>query len=271
MDQRTVVIGSGVLGTRFARSWRQRYPDAPMLCTVRRESSRSRVEVPGVETGVLDLLKPGGFGELLDGARRILSSVAPGPGGTDELWSRGVPNLVAALRSRDAVHLVHVSSTGVYAAEDGSEVDEDAELGASERARALVAAERAVLSSPSLRATVLRCSGLVGPERGPQNIVARLAGTVRNDGDAWLNLVWMDDVVEAIARAFERGITGTFNVSGPALRRRDFYDPLLERAGLARIRWEAGAPEAGRRVRADRIVESLGLRPTPVRPEDLPL
>ena len=96
-----------------------------------------------------------------------------------------------------------------------------------------------------------------------------MAGTRRTDGDGWLNLVDVDDVVRALGEALRRRTSGCFNLSSPnPFRRRDFYDPLLAAAGLSPVHWEQnGDPAAlGRRVRIDRLVESLGFEPAQVDP-----
>jgi nucleoside-diphosphate-sugar epimerase len=165
---------------------------------------------------------------------------------------------------------VHISSTGVYAEDCGGEVDEDSPVGESPRQRALLEAEEDLLLADSagrVRATVLRCSGLVGPRRGPHRWIDRLAGATRRDG--WLNLVRIDDVVSVVERAFSSGITGRFNVSAGAVSRREFYAPLLERAGLEPVQWQEGTTGRGARVVADRAEAAFDLRFRPVDSGDL--
>lgn len=265
MSSTTVVIGAGELGTRFALAWLERHPHSPLVCTVRHPERRERRDLPGAEIVAIDLLHPEGLDAVLSGARSVLVSVAPGREGDDTVWSEGVGSVVQRLEA-DA-HVVHISSTGVYAAVDGRTVDEGAELADTPRARALVAAEAAVRAHP--RSTVLRCSGLVAPGRGPQNFVDRLAGQTRPGADGWLNLVWMDDVVEVTARALELRIAGTFNLSGPPQRRRDFFDPLVEAAGLPPIRWTDGNDDAGKRIDCNALRTAFGMEPRPVHPADL--
>jgi nucleoside-diphosphate-sugar epimerase len=237
-----VIIGCGQLGSIFARVWREREPDDAPICTVRHESSCGRLE--GFDVRVVDLLRPETF-DWVRGESQVLVSVSSGTDG-EEVWARGIDNLVAILDP--SAHVVHISSTGVYSEADGGEVDEESPL---VEGSALVLAERALQQR---RSTVLRCSGLVGEARGPQRMLDRLAGHARPDG--WLNLVWMDDVVRAVVDAFDRAILGTFNVSGGAMRRSDFYDPLLRIADLEPIRWEGENP--GRRVRCDRLEATFG-------------
>lgn len=239
-----LIIGCGRLGGIFARIWREREPDDVLVCTVRRAESRARLD--GFDVRVLDLLEPAAVCQTVAGHHRILLSVVG-----EAAWSEGVPNLVAALEP--GVHVVHISSTGVYAENGGGEADED---GALVDGSPLVAAERALRG---LDATILRCSGLIDPARPSRRMLEAFAGQSRPD--AWLNLVRIDDVAEVVAEAFTRSITGTFNVSATTLRRSEYADPLLAEAGLAPAEWIAS--ESGKRIRGDRFARAFRTRLRP--------
>lgn len=263
----TAVIGCGQLGELFARREIQEQPGTPLLCTVRRQGSLARLDGLPVRTEVVDLLSPEAWTGLLHGQLRVLVAVAPGrDAGGDAVWTEGITNLVAGLDPE--AHVVHVSSTGVYAESDGGEVAEESALAGTPRALALLHAERALLARKA-PTTILRCSGLIGPGRGPHRMLERFAGTSRAGGDGWLNLVWMDDVVEVIRWAFRGARSGVFNCSGATLRRRDFYDPLLARAGLPAVDWQELPRERGRRVNSDRLEAGLGSKLRGVDPGEL--
>jgi nucleoside-diphosphate-sugar epimerase len=247
-----LIIGCGRLGGIFARIWREREPVDALVCTVRRAESLSRLD--GFDARVLDLLDADAVRDAVAGHGRILVAASSGVDG-HEVWSRGLSNLAGVVEA--GTHVVHVSSTGVYAGSEGREVREKDAQAASVSASALLEAERAL---SGLDATILRCSGLMGEDRGPHRVLDRLAGSERPDG--WINLVWMDDVVALIAEAFRRRVTGTFNVSGSALERSGFYGPLLEAMGLPPIRWTGG--DRGYRVVCDRLGASFAHRPRPV-------
>ena len=248
-----LIVGCGRLGGIFARIWREREPGDALVCTVRRPESVARLA--GFEARVLDLLDPAAVREVAAGHPRILVSASSGTDGPD-VWRRGIANLVAA--GDPGTHVVHVSSTGVYAGASGAEVREGDARASGETAAALLEAEQALAS---LDPTILRCSGLMGAEIGPHRVLDRLAGTERAAG--WINLVWMDDVVEVIAEAFARGIRGTFDVSGSTIRRSGFYDPLLQARGLAPIRWTDDGDQ-GYRITGERLAGEFRHRPRPV-------
>jgi nucleoside-diphosphate-sugar epimerase len=248
-----LIVGCGRLGGIFARIWREREPGDAPVCTVRRPESVARLA--GFEARVLDLLDASAVREVVAGHPRILISASSGTDGPD-VWRRGIANLAAA--ADPGTHVVHVSSTGVYAGAGGAEVREGDARDSGGNAGALLEAERALAP---LDPTILRCSGLMGPQLGPHRVLDRLAGTERAEG--WINLVWMDDVVEVIVEAFVRDVRGTFDVSGSTLERSGFYAPLLEAKGLAPIRWTDGG-DRGYRVAGDRLAGSFRHRPRPV-------
>lgn len=248
------VIGCGQLGELFVRT----VPIRPVLATVMHDAGRERLRDLPAEVVVLDLLGEEPLGGQLQGIQRLVITVAPGLDRDPvPLWTRGIARLVDAADS--TAHAVLISSTGVYAESSGGAVDESGRLADTPRARALLQAEAQVLEGFA-HATVLRCSGLVGPGRGPHRHLGQIAGAQRADGDAWLNLVSMSDVVDLIQHALDPPLTGIFNCSGLTLRRREFYDPLLVRAGLAPVRWQASRAHSGRRVIANKVADALGFQ-----------
>jgi nucleoside-diphosphate-sugar epimerase len=117
------------------------------------------------------------------------------------------------------------SSSGIYEQTSGEWVDESTELKiVSDRALALQRAEACFWESISVDSVgvVLRIGGIYGPGRH------RFLQSVRfsDDSDAWLNLIYLDDLVSALQACAhvmrERGkeVEGTYNLSDghPVLR-----------------------------------------------------
>ena len=97
--------------------------------------------------------------------------------------------------------------------------------------------------------------------RGPHKRLAQLAGQERNDGDVYLNLIHVDDIVAAMQRLIDVDYHGALNLSddSPTLRR-EFYDRILAVSGLPPIQWTPRAgPARGKRVRNNRIKSLLNL------------
>ena len=83
-----------------------------------------------------------------------------------------------------------------------------------------------------ITATILRLCGIYGPDRGPQRFAHRFSGQVRTDGEAYLNLVHRDDIVEALYLLLHKPYPGVLNLNDDCpTTRREYYDRLLSQAG----------------------------------------
>lgn len=112
--------------------------------------------------------------------------------------ARGAVRLAALLGART---LLHVSSSGVYAREDGAIVSESTPVARTDhRLRALADAEDTIwhAAAPhSFGRIVLRVAGLYGPARDPAGRFSDASG-IADGNDYWTNFAWRDDVISAI-------------------------------------------------------------------------
>jgi nucleoside-diphosphate-sugar epimerase len=259
-----IVIGAGVVGEALADHLRRVEPVRSLRVTARTAESVEHLRAQGFDARALDVVVATEeiIAEVVEGFDCVVFSAAAGRGGDYEAIYAGGTAKLARACARSGAHLVYTSSTGVYAARDGEWVEEEAKL-AEEDARtcALVAAERNVRDAEG---AVLRLSGILARERGPHRRIEALAGTTRDDGEAWVNLAPLPTIVAALAAVIQQRFCSTVNVSGAEpMRRRDFYDVLVAAAGLDPITWTpmpAGA-DRGRRVDVRRLRERLGIEP----------
>ncbi len=86
------------------------------------------------------------------------------------------------------------------------------------------------------RATLLRPQVVAGPG-DPSGRVAhwqgQTSGPFPGDGSDWLQLVDVRDIADFVATVIEGDFGGTFNLSGPRIRWRDFVEAL----DLGQPRW----------------------------------
>ena len=227
----------------------------------------------GIAPAVLTLADGARLAPLLADRELVVLTVAAGRRGGNyrEVYFEGVGHVLAALADSRVEHVVYTSSTAVYAQDDGQWVDEDSPTEpTSERGRVLLAAENRLLEGArrsGRTATVLRLSGIYGPGREPVDWVRRDAGGARSDGDAYLNLVHRDGIVQACCRLVEVRYDGVLNLSEDSPRpRRDVYDRLLAAEGLAAIRWvdREGSISRGKRISNARLKRVLGINLSPV-------
>jgi nucleoside-diphosphate-sugar epimerase len=187
---------------------------------------------------------------------------------------------VAACRDTPVRRIAYTSSTRVYAQDDGGWVDEDSPTEPpDDDGRALVQAERTLLDAPGngflfpdSTVAILRLGGIHGPGRELSSRIHRAASSERIDGDAFVNLIHLNDIVEVMVLIPETRYHGVINVcDGRPMLRRELYDREIARAGLEPIRWGrrdrggsgAGGPPRGKRVSNDRLRQLLDLTPQP--------
>ncbi|KFZ28289.1 hypothetical protein IDAT_09800 [Pseudidiomarina atlantica] len=143
--------------------------------------------------------------------------------------------------------IIFVSSTGVYGQRDGSWIDESTPAEPSDGAgKSLLQAEQ-IIASASPHTTILRCSGIYGPER------TRLAELlISGEGvitPAWTNRIHADDVAGFIAYLVQNPERSQpiFLVSDDEpLLQEDAYGRLAKRLGID-LRTIARSEEIGRR------------------------
>ncbi len=271
-EEKLIIIGCGYLGSAAGAallcSPRHRKRFGEIIATTTTPARAEELERLGFTPAVLELAGESRLRELLAGCSAALLTVAAGrkSAGYREVYLEGIRHFLNAARGADLRRIIYTSSIAVYGQEDGSWVDESSPAEpATENGRILLDAERALLRGAEelgATATSLRPSGIYGPGRGPQNLIASLAGKERSDGGAWLNLVHRDDIVQALLKLLEIPYHGVLNLNDdqPATRR-EYYDRRLAAAGLAPIRWAAlpEKPSLGKRVRNELIKKTLCL------------
>ncbi len=180
-----------------------------------------------------------------------------------EVYLDGAGNLVLAMKDSAVGRIIYTSSTGVYGRDDGGWVDEETSPEpVSENGRILLATEHELLTAGErmgIAVSVVRLAGIIGPGRDPADRVASLAGTTRDDGDAYINLVHRDRIVDVLTRLLSIDHHGVLNLSNNQPEtRRAYYDRLLAARNLTPINWEnPDRLKLGKRIRADRIDKLL--------------
>lgn len=270
--QRVAILGCGYVGTALGRELRR--AGREVTATTTSPARLDELRDCGWHAVTWRSGDIGGLRDILGAQDAAVLCVAPAERGADYrgVYLAAVTDLVAALPHSAVSRVIYTSSTRVYGQENGEWVDESSPARPRDEAgRILLEAEHVLLNgvakqySSSRRdgsATVLRLSGIYGPGRDPGRRVRALSGSVRDDGDEWVNLIHVEDIVAAMARLLDVPHHGVLNVSDDApTTRRAYYDRLLARAGLPPIRWTTPSEQSprGKRIRNDRIKELLGL------------
>ncbi len=258
MNDKVAVLGVGWLGLPLIRLMTAN--GATVHGSYRRQAGYAALENVGAIPFLLDLPElssalPG----FLHGIDTLVITLPPGGRQygerTESVYLSALQPLQRLLRG---MHVVYTSSTGVYGSTAKGSVTEVSAINPDTPSSRAVAAAESWLRGRTERLTVLRLAGLYGPDRDPAAFFRHTA--VIPQGDAPVNMVHLDDVLQAVQLVLNQGITGTFNVSAAQHpSRREFYSRLLHQAGLAPKTYQPGG-ERGKLVDSAKL-RSRGWRP----------
>jgi nucleoside-diphosphate-sugar epimerase len=232
-----LVVGCGFLGLRAARLWRDA---GESVATVTRSEGRAKsLADEGFVPIVANVVEPQSLPDL-PAAESVLFAVGfdRSAGRTHrQVYVEGLANVLHALASGQHAdrlrRFIYVSTTGVYAASDREEVDEESPCDPSTPgAQAHQQAERILAESPFAdRAIVLRMAGLYGHERVPRLDDIRAGRRIAAASDGFVNLIHVDDAAAAVLAAETRGESPrTFNISdGHPANRRAYLEEIARR------------------------------------------
>ncbi|ENY72833.1 NAD dependent epimerase/dehydratase family protein [Aeromonas diversa CDC 2478-85] len=215
------VIGAGWLGLPLAEALQQRGDVVAVTCTSRQKC----IELG--QRGVQAYPYTAGVGEPRPWSDCDVVVVAIPPSKTSD-YPAALAEIASHALASGCRHLLLVSATSVYA--DGQQ-EGASPMGEGSRAQRLLGAEQAARQSGIARVTILRPSGLYGPDRHPGRF---LAGRECSGGARAVNLVHLDDVVNAILLLLDNpGASSEYVISAPGHPTRErFYTQAALALGL---------------------------------------
>ncbi|TGE28365.1 Rossmann-fold NAD(P)-binding domain-containing protein [Hymenobacter metallicola] len=168
---------------------------------------------------------------MLTGVEVLVLNIPPskaGAGGYPALL-RPVGSAVAAAGVK---HVLFVSSTSVYPDEPRCMTEADAVASAEATSDLLRAEGQFTSAQGQWQTTVVRLSGLIGPERPPGRFLAGRQAVP--NGDAPVNLIHLHDCIGLLLSIIQQQHWGyTFNASAAQhLPRREFYRAAAQQLGL---------------------------------------
>jgi UDP-glucose 4-epimerase len=227
-----VTGGAGFFGSHIVDALRGRGDDVVALDDL---STGSRANLdPAVPLVVADIsdrdrIRDGFSGERFDAVvhaaakTKVVESVAK-----PELYHRvivnGTSNALDIAQLSGARAFVNVSTGGAMYGETPACATEESAIDApSPYGRYKAEAERLVASTPGLRAVTFRFANIYGPRQRTDlegGVIAIFAGcwkrgdplTIYGDGSAQRDYLYVADAVAAILGAFDRPVTGLYNV-----------------------------------------------------------
>ncbi len=263
-----LILGCGFLGQRVAQQWGASGGTASAV--TRSDEKAIRLAAQGINPIIADLMRPETL-HALPVANRVLYCV-----GYDRssIWSKHNLYLDGLTHVMDALHggadrFVYVSSTSVYGQDDGGWIDEDSPTEpTTDGGRICLAAEQQ-LRGRMANATILRMSGLYGPDRLLARVEQLRAGEpIGGNPDAWLNLIHGDDSARACVAALTAIDPGPLYLVSDdrPITRREYFTELASRVAAPPPQF-SGAPTSrhtpdgfNKRCRNERVKRELQLK-----------
>lgn len=227
------IIGAGWLGLPLAKH----------LQTLGYQVSASRTSqagieqlaAQGIEGFVCDLNNPLHLADTLAslGCDTVVGSFPPGfRRGQGDEYAQQWQDLVSAAQRAQCKKIIMISSTTVYPNRAEAMTEQQASLALAQsdadfsaNAKVMLQAEQSVLDS-GLDYAVVRCSGLIGPDRHPSRFAARLKQVSTL---APANMLHLDDAIGAATFAVEHLQHDVVNATTPnTVSKAEFYQAALD-------------------------------------------
>jgi len=266
-----LILGCGYLGTRVGTMC---HGQGMIVTGTTRNSQRfAELEALGFKPAILDLEDPAASTLWKRPHDFVLYAVAAGKDGDPELaFASGALACARLLREREACPraFVFISSTGVYAQNDGASVDEDSPTNpGTKRPQLLCKGEEDLLEfsrREDFPVVILRLGGLYGPGRSPVEWLGRpdmRERLSRRGREAYMNWIRVEDAASAVVLAFERGRAGEIYlvVDDEPVRRGEFLGYAASQAGLPEPSLPSRPAELGKRCSNRKARLELGFRP----------
>jgi nucleoside-diphosphate-sugar epimerase len=219
---------------------------------------------PGIEPVAADLAEPGTLAAL-PREIAVLAYTAAAGGFDDAAYERayvsGMANVLAALDRSRLERVLFTSSTGVYAQDDGSWVDEgSATVPGRFSGRRLLEGE-ALVARTGVSAISVRFGGIYGPGRESLIEQVRRGAPCADSPPSWTNRIHRDDCAGVLAHliGLAQPAPVYLGVDSEPATRCQVMDWLAERLGVARPPRAAAEPRVrggNKRCSNRRLLES---------------
>ncbi len=155
----------------------------------------------------------------------LIVNVPPGrASSTADLYVEKMILLKNAVLKSTVQKIIFVSSTSVYAEDNTTHTESSQAFSTEGNATRLLDAEKTFLNLPNIETTIIRMSGLIGPQRHPGRFFAGKSDIPA--GLAPVNLIHLEDCIGIIAKVIEANLwNDVYNGAAPTHpTRKDFYD-----------------------------------------------
>ncbi len=262
-----LIVGCGFLGLRVAQLWQGQ--GGTVAAVTRSPTKGAELASRGVQPVIADLMRPETL-NTLPATSCVLYCVGydrTSSCSKADLYIDGLAHVITALKGR-MDRCVYVSSTSVYGQDDGSWIDETSSTEPTAEGGRICWTAEQQLRQQIETATILRMSGLYGPDRMLARVEQLRAGEpIDGNPEAWLNLIHGDDAARACVAALTAPHPGpVYLVSDDRpVTRREYLSALAEDARAPQPQFSVrptsqNMPQGlNKRCRNDRVKRELSL------------
>lgn len=268
-----MIVGCGYVGRPLAQVWKQ---TGDVVFTTTRDEARARQFAgEGFQPILADVTNPESLRQLPEADTVVYAVGYDSDSGKsrEEVYADGLQNVLDHL-PHSCGRLVFVSTTGVFGDADGRTVDEQTPCDPGRAGgKAFLLAEERLRHHPiwGERSITLRMAGIYGPGRVPRSADIRAGKPIPAASGGALNLIHVDDAVQAICLAAEaEKFSPLYIVSdGHPVDRRDYYREVARLLDAPEPKFEepeadspaAARAQSDRKMSNRRLVEELGFVP----------
>ncbi|HCK72252.1 MAG TPA: NAD(P)-dependent oxidoreductase [Planctomycetaceae bacterium] len=265
-----LIIGCGYLGRRIAAHWYE--SSREVFALTRSTETATQFSKHGWNPIIGDITKPESVAPLPEVDTVLLSVGFDRHAGYDihTAFVDGIQNTIAKLPSNIS-RLIYISSTGVYSQSNGEWVDEESTCEPQRPGGvACLEAERFLQQSRfSDRLVILRLAGIYGPERIPRMASIQKGEPISSPRHGYINLIHVDDAVQAVAAAGQYKKTPATFVIGddePVIRS-DYFGFVAKKLNAPSVSFSEPEADshvvsramADKRIRNSRMRMELGI------------
>jgi nucleoside-diphosphate-sugar epimerase len=272
-DMPRLIIGCGYLGRRVAPRWIAGGDE--VFALTRSEQNAAALRELGVSPVLGDVTDAASLQSLpeCDTVLHAIGFDRSASASKRDVYVGGLSNVLDQLAGRCG-RFIQISSTSVYGQQDGEWVDEKSPAESeTESGEICIAAERLVHDrfsndATSGQGTVLRLSGIYGPDR----LLSRIDGLknaqpLPGPEEGWLNLIHVDDAAETVVTCAEaKSLDPVYLVSDDRpIPRGEYYRLLAKLVGAPEPIFDPDAVARhsrgiNKRCRNRKLREELGMQ-----------
>ncbi len=260
-----LIIGCGYLGLRVARRW---LDEGETVHALTRSADRAiEFEQLGIAPIIGDVTVSESLARLpiCETLLYAIGYDAAAGRSRQQVQINGIKSVLDVLPAETG-RIVFISTTGVYGQTTGEWLDEESVCGPTREAGlAALSAERHITDSRfGERTIILRLAGIYGPGRIPHRRDIIAARPIAASPDSYLNLIHVEDAVEAVLAAAKRTEPPRLYLvsDGSPVRRGEFLAELARLVDAPAPRFEVPAPQAlaASRSGTDKRISNARLR-----------